>query len=184
MILYVVRHGETKYNKSGIYNGRIDEDINDNGIMQAEKLREEMYNVLYDKVYCSPMIRAKHTCDIINVKGIKPIYDDRLIERTLGKMDGHDIVQNGFSLYDFYNYYYKSDDPMFEDFPTLFKRVHNFLDEIIKENDSDSNILIVAHGGILRAIYFYFNTIPSDGNLASVYPKSANCELIKYEINK
>ena len=31
MILYVVRHGETKYNKSGIYNGRIDEDINDNG---------------------------------------------------------------------------------------------------------------------------------------------------------
>lgn len=56
--------------------------------------------------------------------------------------------------------------------------------KIIKENDSDSNILIVAHGGILRAIYFYFNTIPSDGNLASVYPKSANCELIKYEINK
>ena len=63
--------------------------------------------------------------------------------------------------------------------PTLFKRVHEFLDEIIKK-DKDKNILIVAHGGILRAIYFYFNEIPQDGDLSIYVPK--NCEINNYEI--
>lgn len=63
----------------------------------------------------------------------------------------------------------------------LFKRVHEFLDEVIKENkDKNRNNLIVAHGGILRAIYFYFNEIPEDGNLSYYIPM--NCQIDEYEI--
>ena len=40
--------------------------------------------------------------------------------------------------------------------------------------------MIVAHGGVLRAIHYYFNEIPKDGDLSSFKP--ANCEVLEYEI--
>ena len=94
-------------------------------------------------------------------------------------LDGKEIDRKGKDKELFYNYNYKSNDETFEDLPTLFKRVHSFLDEIIKKN-KDKNILIVAHGGISRAIYFYFNEIPEDGDLSVYVPK--NCEINTYEI--
>ena len=179
MKLYAIRHGQTPANFKGIYNGTLNEDINETGIKQAEETRELIKNTKYDIVYCSPMLRAKHTCEIINEKNIPVIYDDRLRERSLGKLDGKNLAKEGFGKELFYEYKYKSSDENFEDLPTLFKRVHSFLDEIIKKN-KDKNILIVAHGGILRAIYFYFNEIPKNGDLSIYSPK--NCEINTYEI--
>ncbi|MEE0865422.1 MAG: histidine phosphatase family protein [Clostridia bacterium] len=179
MKLYAIRHGETMANSKGIYNGTLNEDINETGIKQAEETRQLMKDKEYDIIYCSPMIRAKHTCQIINEKDIPVIYDERLKERSLGKLDGKEIDRKGKDKELFYNYNYKSNDETFEDLPTLFKRVHSFLDEIIKKN-KDKNILIVAHGGISRAIYFYFNEIPEDGDLSVYVPK--NCEINTYEI--
>lgn len=179
MKLYVIRHGLTDSNIKGIYNGTLDEDINEIGISQAIQTKELMKDNKYDIVYCSPMIRAKHTCDIINDKNIPVIYDARLSERTLGNLDGKILTEEGFSKESFFDYNYKSTDIKFEDLPTLFKRVHNFLDEIIEEN-KNKNILIVTHGGILKAIYFYFNEIPKNGDLSFYVPK--NCEIDTYEI--
>lgn len=179
MKLYAIRHGLTYANVEGIYNGTLDEDINEIGVTQAIQAKELMKDINYDIIYCSPMLRAKHTCEIINDKNITVIYDDRLRERTLGNLDGKNLVNEGFSKKSFFDYNYKSDDEKFEDLPTLFKRVHNFLDEIIKENEN-KNILIIAHGGILRAIYFYFNEIPENGDLSIYVPK--NCEINTYEI--
>lgn len=179
MKLYAIRHGETMANSKGIYNGTLNEDINETGLKQAEETRKLMRDKKYDIIYCSPMIRAKHTCQIINEKHIPVIYDERLRERTLGKLDGKNLAEEGFGKELFYDYNYKSDDKTFEDLPTLFKRVHSFLDEIIKKN-KNKNILIVAHGGISRAIYFYFNEIPEDGDLSVYVPK--NCEINTYEI--
>lgn len=179
MNLYVIRHGETKSNVQGIYNGNLNEDINETGIAQAKQTKELMKDKDYDLIYCSPMLRAKHTCEIINYKNKPVIYDDRLRERTLGKLDGRNLKENGFSKKDFFDYTYKSNDEKFEDLQTLFNRVHEFLNEIIEKN-KEKNILIVAHGGILRAIYFYFNEIPHNGDLSIYIPK--NCEINTYEI--
>ena len=179
MKLYVIRHGLTDANAQKLYNGLLDEDINKKGIEQAEETRKIMSDKEYDLIYCSPMLRTKHTCQIINDKNKPVIYDDRLKERTLGDLDGKSLEAEGFSRKKFFDYNYKSSDEKFEDLPTLFARVHGFLDEIIK-NNKDKNILIVAHGGILRAIYFYFNAIPEDKDL-SVYV-SENCEINTYEI--
>ena len=179
MKIFAIRHGQTNANAQVIYNGTLDEDINDIGISQAIQTKELMNNNHYDIIYCSPMLRAKHTCKIINEKNIPVIYDNRLRERTLGKLDGKNLENEGFGKNLFFDYNYKLKDENFEDLPTLFKRVHEFLDEIIKK-DKDKNILIVAHGGILRAIYFYFNEIPQDGDLSIYVPK--NCEINNYEI--
>lgn len=180
MKLYVIRHGHTRMNKQNIYNGQVDEDLIEEGIQDAMRAQEIVKDMKLDVIYCSPLLRAKHTCDIINVNKIPVIYDDRLKERTLGYLDGKSLSEEGLTEEQFYDYYYKSDIENFEDLPTLFKRVHSFIEEL-KERDYE-NVLVVAHGGILRAIYFYFNEIPEDGNLLSKYKSSKNCEINSYEI--
>ncbi len=67
MKLYLVRHGEVNHNLLKLYN-REDEDLNETGIKQAEQLREKIKNIDYEVVISSPLSRAKHTANIINVK--------------------------------------------------------------------------------------------------------------------
>lgn len=134
MNLYVIRHGETKANAQGIYDGNLNEDINETGITQTKQTKELMKDKNCDLIYCSPMLRAKHTCEIINDKNKPVIYDDRLKERTLGKLDGTNLEENNFSKKDLFDYTYKANDKKFEDLQSLFNRVHEFLNEIIEKN--------------------------------------------------
>ena len=178
MKIYTIRHGYTNMNKKHLYNGQIDEDINEEGIKGAEEAREQLKDMKFDAIYCSPMMRAKHTCEIININNFPVIYDDRLKERTLGIYDGKNLKEEGIPEAAFYDYFYKNNTENFEELPSLFKRVHPLLDEI--KQKEYNNVLIVAHGGILRAIHYYFNEIPKNGDLSSFKP--ANCEVLEYEI--
>ena len=180
MKIYTIRHGYTNMNKEHLYNGQIDEDINEEGIKEAENAIKKIKKLNLDIIYCSPMLRAKHTCEIINVNDIPVIFDDRLKERTLGNLDGISVSERGITEKEIYDYYYENNTENFEKISDLFKRVHLLLDEIKKEKYD--NILIVAHGGVLRAIHYYFNEIPENGDLSSFRP--ANCELFEYEITR
>ena len=178
--LYVVRHGLTDLNMQGVYNGLLDEDINKIGIRQAKDLKEIIKKKEYDIIYCSPMLRTRHTCDIIN-DGKMVIYDKRIVERTLGELDGKKLEDVGFSKKSFFDYNYESSDKRFETLPILFYRVHGFLNDIIKKNWG-KNILIITHGGVVRAIHFYFNKLPENGDLSKYIFK--NCEINEYVIEE
>lgn len=67
MKIYIVRHGQTNHNVKKIYSNE-DEDLNLKGINQANKLKEQIKKIDYDIIISSPLIRAKHTANIINVK--------------------------------------------------------------------------------------------------------------------
>ena len=66
-----------------------------------------------------------------------------------------------------------------ESIQDLFKRIKNFFDEI-KEKYKDKNILLVTHGGVARAVYFYFNELPKDGMIQEF--GSSNCGITEYEM--
>lgn len=181
MNIYLLRHGFTNMNKEKLYNGQVDEDLIEEGIKQAEEAREMIKNMEFDVIYCSPLTRTKHTCEIVNCNHIPVVYDERLKERTLGWLDGKDLAKEGLSKEDFYNYYYQSDIEGFEESPEFYARVHSFLDEL-KTKDY-RNVLMITHGGVLRATYYYFHKIPKDGNLLPPYQSSKNCQLDKYELS-
>ena len=178
MKLYVIRHGQTRCNVENKYNCRLDEDINQTGIKQAEKAREVVKNLELDLIICSPMIRTKHTCNIINVNNVPVIYDDRLMERNGGVLTGTTVLDDYYSK-EYYNYYSKDIVEGLESLPDLFKRVHSFLDEI-KDKYKDKNILLVTHGAVARTIKFYFEDMPEDGMLLNVSGQK-NCEIKEYE---
>ena len=62
----------------------------------------------------------------------------------------------------------------------MFGRIYAFLDKI-KEEYKNKDILIVAHNGVGRAIYCYFNGLPSDGNLLSFDMPNAKVIGYKFE---
>ena len=105
-MIYYVRHGQTDYNIKNIFAGHLDVPLNEEGFKQAHKTAEELKDIKFDVCYCSPLIRAKQTCDEILKfhKGLKPIYDDRLKERFYGDMENKpvkDLNFNHWKLIDF-----------------------------------------------------------------------------------
>lgn len=177
MKLYVIRHGRTNYNDQNKYYGKFDDDINQTGIEQAIKAKEKVANLDIDLIICSPLLRTRHTCEIINANNIQVIYDKRIEERETGSLTGKDLGE--FYQTDYWNYYSDKKIDGLETIQELFERIKLFLDDI-KQKFNNKNILLVTHGGVSRAIYFYFNQMPKDGILKDF--GTQNCEIKEYKL--
>lgn len=177
MKVYLVRHGQTDTNISNLYNF-VNEDINATGIQQAKELRDKIKDMDFDIIYCSPLLRAKHTAEIINSKNKEMIIDNRLQERKHGNLEGKSIKFTNREIYWDYNTDIRYGTA--ETIQSLFERVNQFLNEL--KNKNYENVLIVAHKGTSRAFDAYFNGIPKDGKLLKLGLE--NAEIKEYELKK
>lgn len=59
--------------------------------MQAKRLKNTIENLDYDIVISSPLIRTRHTAQIINAKNKTILIDNRLEERNPGDLNGKPI---------------------------------------------------------------------------------------------
>lgn len=174
MKLYIVRHGEVPHNALRQYNNE-NEDLNENGIRQANELKEKIRNINYDIIISSPLLRAKHTAQIINVNNKEILINDKLKERDPGNLSGKPLTVTNRDEY--WNYNTKITYGTSENIRDFFMRVYNFLDDLKKE-DYES-VLIVAHSGVSKAFNGYFEGI-KDGMFLDRGLK--NCEIKEYEI--
>ena len=88
-MLYIMRHGRTDWNERNKLQGRTDIPLNANGRQMAEKAREEYADVHFDVCYCSPLIRARETAEIVlRGRNIPIIPDERLVEMSFGACEG------------------------------------------------------------------------------------------------
>ena len=78
--LFVVRHGETPSNLTGVVTGRSEDSLTANGKDQMVKIRGELAKEKFSAVYASPMKRCVESVQIVAPE-YDPIYDDRLAER-------------------------------------------------------------------------------------------------------
>ena len=174
MKVYIVRHGEVPHNALKQYNNQ-NEDLTKKGIKQAEELREKIKTINYDIVICSPLVRAKHTAKIINVKEKEIIIDNRLEERNTGNLSGQPLEVTNREEYWNYNTTIKYGTS--ENIKLFFDRVYNFLDELKTKNYE--SVLIVAHSGISKAFYGYFEGIE---NGLFLNKGLKNCEIKEYQL--
>ena len=68
--LYIVRHGETKWNVEKRFQGQTDSDLTEKGKEKVGKTGEELKNILFDAVYTSELGRAVKSAEIILSKNI------------------------------------------------------------------------------------------------------------------
>lgn len=175
MKLYVIRHAQTDGNLKNIMIGKSDIPINSIGIEQATKAIEVVKNLDYDFIICSPMLRTKQTCAIVNSKHNKEvIFDNRIVEMNFGTIENKSIDEIDTN---YWNYYSDLKYPLSITMKDHCHNIWHFLDDI-KEKYQDKKILIVTHNEVCRAINAYFNGIPSDGNMWPLGHK--NCEVREY----
>ena len=84
-----LRHGATDWNRQGLFQGRTDNPLNDDGIAQAHAAAEKLRAVDLGHVISSPLLRAVQTAEIIaNVASRAVTLDQGLIELDFGSFEG------------------------------------------------------------------------------------------------
>lgn len=89
MRLYIVRHGETDWNKARRVQGFSDIPLNEYGRYLARQTAEGMKDIPFDLAYTSPLVRARETAEIIlEGRGIPVIESDGIKEMGFGSYEG------------------------------------------------------------------------------------------------
>lgn len=162
MKLYVVRHGQIDGNVEDRMYSLTDKDLNEVGRKQALKTAKKVKTLSYDFVLCSPLKRAKRTCDIINSYQQKEvIYSKKLVERDCGNLEGKLTCE--FDYANYWNYDKNLTYGTALKIQDFYHNIWSFLDDL-KQKYPDKTILIVTHNGVARAIHSYFYGIPKDGD--------------------
>lgn len=97
--IILARHGETEWNAEEIFRGRIDVDLNETGIGEAELLAEHLSYMAIAAVYSSPLKRALQTAEMIaRHHDVKVEVSPQLIDLDYGEWQGlsHETVRDRY----------------------------------------------------------------------------------------
>lgn len=156
--LYLVRHGETDWNKDARYQGQRDIPLNGTGRAQAERngnrLRALLPEIAKADFVSSPLSRARETMQILRTSLSLPTdsfaFDDRLRELHYGHWEGHLASELPFTDPD--GVAAKTADPFGwrprggESYEDLEKRCIPWIEAL--ERDT----VAVTHGGVTRVM--------------------------------
>ena len=90
-LLYLVRHGETEWSKSGQHTSVTDLDLTPRGVEQAQSLRDRLDPADFDLVLCSPRLRAQRTARLAGFEDFEVEPD--LAEWAYGDYEGMTSAQ-------------------------------------------------------------------------------------------
>lgn len=181
--IYLARHGQNVDNVNGILNGHRDEPLTELGEEQARITLSHIKEseILFDRIYSSPLIRAYRTAEIIS-DGLnlnKPEVLKDLVERDFGVMTGkqtsgiEELCSPRIIKTNTITYFLDPEGA--ETFPDLINRANNLLNFIKQKHTSDS-ILLVTHGDIGKMIYCAYYKLNWEDVLKSFH--FGNAELI------
>ena len=89
MRIYVIRHGETSWNVQRKLQGHKGADLDEKGVRLAEITAEALKDVPFAVCYTSPLLRARHTAEILlRGRNIPVIEDPRIQEISFGEWEG------------------------------------------------------------------------------------------------
>lgn len=83
--VYLARHGQTAYNLEGRFQGQLPVPLDDTGRAQAAELAERAAGYAFKALWCSTLLRAQETAEIVAARiGLGPMQDARLMETDAG----------------------------------------------------------------------------------------------------
>ena len=160
MLLYVVRHGVTAWNRLRKVQGRADIPLAEEGVRLAEKTGEALQNVPFDLCFSSPLKRAVQTAEyILGDRKIPVITDERIQEIDFGTLEGTqfkdeagNISHQQMEIFFHRPLEYKRPENG-ENIEDILKRTEDFWKDITgREALSDKTVLISSHGCAVRAL--------------------------------
>lgn len=183
MKIYLIRHGQTDWNKIKRLQGSVDISLNEDGRELARLTAKGLADVNFDVIYTSPLDRAKETALIIKgSRDIPVIEDNRIKEMCFGKYEGCLAKEDPkiWILFEHPEQYIAPEDG--ESLEELCDRCGSFLRDIISDNRlQDKTILISTHGAALNALLKAVKKVPMSDFWGNGVQKNCAVTIIEAE---
>ncbi len=152
MNITFLRHATTDLNGKGLIATNLDYPLNDNGKFMC---KQNVFNKHdFDNVYCSPFKRTIETAKLVYPYQ-EPIITPYLTQRDLGELNEKykkdyeieylKLVRN-----------YLLNPVGSESLEDVVDRINSFFKYLLNNQQSNDNILVVTHNGIMRIIKKYY----------------------------
>jgi len=160
--IYLIRHGQTDFNKSGIVQGKlVNASLNQKGIEQSQHFYATYKNIPFDIIYTSTLKRSHESVQHFISQGITWLQESGLDEISWGDYDGKPLFSS--------DYYQKTIDRWHSGETNLRPTNGESPDDVterlipviekIKESDHET-ILICMHGRAIRILLCYLTNTP------------------------
>lgn len=162
--LYAVRHGITGWNALGRIQGHAQSQLTDMGRKQAEAIAERLSSEHIDSIYASDLDRALHTAQAIaRPHGLTVHADARLREAAYGEWEGRTMDELR-QLYPETVTQWMTEPVTVapsggENLDQVAARVGSLLEEL-RAHPDDEQIVVVGHGGSIRALLCLALSVP------------------------
>lgn len=164
-IIYLIRHGETEYNKKGAVQGRgINADLNEKGQNQAKAFFKKYKDVPFQKVYISSLIRTYQTAKGFIDLGIPYEAFDGLDEISWGEVEGKTMHEIGYDVFKELITQWRNGKTNAalkggESPEDVVKRQKEAFDAILNAKNEDL-ILVTMHGRAMRILLSHLLRLP------------------------
>lgn len=166
--LYLVRHGETEWNKSGIVMGQSDSPLTEVGLKQTKTTAQELKDINFDAIFSSDLHRAHRTAEIIKLERQLVIQTSKALrERTYGSWEGtsgEEYRKKFQHLFDKVKQLSEKEQKEFKfakDIESDEEVVNRFTTQLREISTAYPNktILVVTHGGCIRTFLMHIGYV-------------------------
>lgn len=162
--IFLIRHGETEWNKEKRLQGNSNVNLSHEGLRQARLLADQAPFPYVDAIYSSDLSRAVSTAEILAEKfGLHVNKVPELRETNFGDWEGRSIRELAMECPEDFGKFFTDPEkcypPNGETFLHSQTRVVNAVYRIIATHD-EQNVIIVTHGAVIRLIICAILQIP------------------------
>jgi len=185
MRLFIVRHGETAWNRDGRFQGQRDTELNEKGLAQADLVARFLANQTFEAVVSSPLSRARVTGEKIAAASECSVFEvaDGLTEIHHGDWEGLLSTDVRKKWPDVLEAWHTKPEtvtmpgPGGESLEDVQRRCIAVSEKLEKKYTGD--VCVTAHDAVIKALLCYYTNAP----LASFWNfQIANCSLTIVEL--
>ena len=177
-IIYITRHGETEWNAEGRIQGHTDVPLSERGREQAQMLARRLADARIDAAYSSDLSRAAETARVaLGERDVPLAFTSDLREYNKGVFEGMTAAEYQRKFPHLFQASMENDldfaPPEGETIRETSHRLGRIVQQV-RQQHQDENVLIVGHGGSLRAGLVSLLDLPLEANWKFVMH---NCSL-------
>jgi broad specificity phosphatase PhoE len=172
--LWLIRHGETEWSRSGAHTGRTDLPLTDTGRAKAQAIGQYLSGRSFALALTSPLARARETCRLAGYGGVA-LIEPNLLEWDYGDYEGRTTAdirseRPGWNLW-------VQGVPNGESVEQVAQRARAVIDRALT---AGGDVALFAHGHILRILTAcWLGLAPVDGRLFAL--TTASVSVLGYE---
>ncbi|HEV2533121.1 histidine phosphatase family protein [Phenylobacterium sp.] len=186
-MIYLVRHGETEFNRERRWQGIKDSPLTELGVRQARAMAGLLADLTVRdpgpwRIVASPLGRTRQTAAIVSERlGLPIAFDERLREHSIGEFDGEradDVVPQ--LRQDLPRHERHFHVPGGETYEALCQRIGGFLAEVRRED----RLIIVSHGAAGRVFRGLYGGLGKEEMLTLPVPQDAVYRLMNGQVDR